>query len=367
MSTELEAFIAQLRDDKNPPTVEEATCQGVVLPILGRLGWNRDNVREVVPQFQIGSDRVDYCLKIESKCCAFIEVKRYGEPLDAHQEQLLKYAFKQGVGLAILTNGSAWWFYLPSLEASWEQRKFYAIDILEQEVELVVRAFRQFLSRDAIQDGSALLQAKEVYKSKEKQRIIERTIPDAWTKLCQEQDDLLVDLIADKVESLCGHKPDPSAISRFLQSTLSSAQPLRDKGPLPPTRRGSPPVVPPSNHPSIKQCPNGVFTFSRPTSFAFHGSTYAVRKWNDVLLTLCRIMYEKHRDFEEKCRKLNGRTRTFISQTTSHMAAPREIPGTHLYVETNYSANSIVGKCRDLIRAFGYPDSDLTIEAVQKK
>ena len=142
MNHELEVLLTRLRENKGQlPTGEEATCQGVVLPILGKLGWDRDNVFEVIPQFQIGLDRVDYCLKGNNKACVFIEVKKYGEQLDAHQEQLLKYAFKQSVSLAVLTNGSAWWFYLPSLEVPWEQRKFYAIDILEQELDHIVKSF----------------------------------------------------------------------------------------------------------------------------------------------------------------------------------------------------------------------------------
>ncbi len=72
---------------------EEGTCQEMVLPVLASLAWDRDNVQEVVPQFRVGNGRIDYCLRIGEKQAAFIEVKKVREDLEAHQEQLLRYAF----------------------------------------------------------------------------------------------------------------------------------------------------------------------------------------------------------------------------------------------------------------------------------
>jgi len=44
----------------------------------------------------------------------FLEVKRAGEDLnnEKHEDQLLEYSFRQGVELAVLTNGMTWWLYL---------------------------------------------------------------------------------------------------------------------------------------------------------------------------------------------------------------------------------------------------------------
>ena len=39
----------------------------------------------------------------------FIEVKRSGENLENHRQQLLEYCFQEGVKLAALTNGRTWW------------------------------------------------------------------------------------------------------------------------------------------------------------------------------------------------------------------------------------------------------------------
>jgi hypothetical protein len=45
---------------------------------------------------------------------------RFGEA----SRKLLNYSFQEGVKLAILTNGIAWWFYLPRHEGSGEYGSF---------------------------------------------------------------------------------------------------------------------------------------------------------------------------------------------------------------------------------------------------
>ena len=89
---------------------------GVILRILDALNWSTYNPREVSPEYSVENRWVDYALLIGNTPQVFIEVKKGGEPLEKHQEQLLDYAFRQGVKVAILTNGVTWWFYLPLLE-----------------------------------------------------------------------------------------------------------------------------------------------------------------------------------------------------------------------------------------------------------
>jgi predicted type IV restriction endonuclease len=109
---------------ENIITYDEATLkQTTILRIFSLLGWDIFNQDEVKPEYTISGKKVDYALFIESNPKVFIEVKRPGENLSVHQEQLLNYSFMQGIRLAILTNGLTWWFYLPLQEANWEQRK----------------------------------------------------------------------------------------------------------------------------------------------------------------------------------------------------------------------------------------------------
>ena len=76
---------------------EEATRQGAILPVLSALGWQWHNIDEVVPEFGAGRGRVDYCLRSRGRSAVFVEVKRTGTELHPHQEQLLRYAFEEGI------------------------------------------------------------------------------------------------------------------------------------------------------------------------------------------------------------------------------------------------------------------------------
>ncbi|GEM_PF-6109999 len=47
------------------------------------------------------------------------------------------------------------------------------------------------------------------------------TLPKAWEKLVAEEDELLLELVADRVESLCGYKPDLDSVARFLKDNIT--------------------------------------------------------------------------------------------------------------------------------------------------
>lgn len=49
----------------------------------------------------------------------------------------------------------------------------------------------------------------------------EDALPSAWRKLLQEKEALLIDLIADQVESLYGYKPNPETVVHFLNEDIT--------------------------------------------------------------------------------------------------------------------------------------------------
>ncbi|MFH1656156.1 MAG: type I restriction endonuclease, partial [Candidatus Nealsonbacteria bacterium] len=133
MEEQLKQFINEKRNEKLISLDEAATKQSIVLRLLSILGWNIYDIDEVNPEYSIGGKSVDYSLRINGKNKVFIEVKRIKEELENHQEQLLSYAFREGISLAVLTNGISWWFYLPLQPGSdWERRKFLTINIIQQ-------------------------------------------------------------------------------------------------------------------------------------------------------------------------------------------------------------------------------------------
>jgi len=217
MKEKLTTFIENLRIDKRIMSFDEAaTKQAVILKLLSILEWDTFNIEEVRPEYSVGSKSVDYSLRIANSNKVFLEIKRIGENLEKHQEQLLNYSFQEGVKLATLTNGVTWWFYLPLYEGNWEQRRFYTIDIRQQESTEASIKFIDFLSKDNIATGKAIQNAETIYKSRKKQTKIKNALPDAWNKIIFEDNELMIDLLSETTEKICGYKPDSDVVKHFL-------------------------------------------------------------------------------------------------------------------------------------------------------
>lgn len=217
MKEKLTKFIQNLRTDERINSFDEAaTKQAIILRLLSILEWDTFNIEEVKPEYSVGGKSVDYSLRLANVNKVFLEVKRIGEDLEKHQEQLLNYSFQEGVKLAALTNGVTWWFYLPLYEGSWEQRRFYTIDILQQEPDEVASKFIDFLSKNNIDTGKAIQNAEAIHKSRERQTKIKNALPEAWNKIVFEANELLINLISETTEKLCGYKPDSEIVKRFL-------------------------------------------------------------------------------------------------------------------------------------------------------
>lgn len=243
----LEQLIAFIESLKGNPKVkmssffdEASTKQAIILPILHLLGWNTYNIEEVTPEFSVENRRVDYSLRLNNSNEFFIEVKKTGEDLKNYQEQLLGYSFRQGVELATLTNGITWWFYLPTKKGDWKARKFYTIDIIQQESNDVASKFVDLISKDNVQSGKAVQHAKSIYEERVRKEAIENTLPEAWNKIITEPDTLLIDLIAETTGKLCKFKPDNEEVKRFLGSHeaefLISPEPPKPEPPVPPVK-----------------------------------------------------------------------------------------------------------------------------------
>jgi len=339
------------RDGRLISFSEEATKQVVVLRILNTLGWNPFNIDEVYPEYSVGDKRVDYSLRYKGKNKVFIEVKKIGEDLVKHQEQLLNYSFQEGVRLAILTNGISWWFYLPLHEGSWEQRKFYTIEIYDQESNDIVEKFEKFLSKENVISDKAIENAEKIYKNKQKHYLIKETLPKAWKKLITEPDDLLVELLADTTERLCGYKPNSEIVGQFLAEIIQGKVEIKREV----SKRAS-------SSSGKTSSSSYIITGKTVISFTFRGNTYPVRSWKEMLLKICEIVLLTHRNQFEKVLNLAGRKRPYFTKNPYELRSPEKINGINIYVETNLNASSIVKLSKNIITLFGYTERDLSIE-----
>ncbi|HEO65962.1 MAG TPA: restriction endonuclease subunit R [Spirochaetes bacterium] len=363
MNENLLHLVEDFKKDKRLDKLDEvATKQVVIMRIVSCLGWDQYNIDEVHPEYSVSGKRVDYALRYHDENKVFIEVKKVNGDLEKHQEQLLNYSFRQGVKLAILTNGIVWWFYLPLREGSWEQRKAYVIEIYDQESEGITDKFEKLLSKENVISNKAVENAEDLYQSRQRKRTIKTILPKAWQKIITEPDEILVDLIAETTERLCGYKPDNKTVAQFLEQ-IDDKMYNMPSGETPDTHPIDPPHSPiiPSiiNHASC--------TGKSIISFTFIGNRYPVRLWHNMLIEVCNLMLSAHRNQFDEVLKLVGRKRPYFTRNPNECRSPEKIDNTDIYVETNLSANYIIKISKDILAIFGYRSGDLVIETQIKK
>ncbi len=218
----LQAELSRIRKDleSNRFRNEAAVSQSAVVPILEALEWPVRNTDIVAPEFTLEKKRVDFALCYpEMKPKVFVEVKQVGRTEGADRqlfEYVFEYAFHAGVPMAVLTDGQEWHFYLPGELGAYQERRVYKLDLLEQDLEECADRLRRYLSYENVRTGDSIKAARKDYQNISKERQIEHNLPIAWAKLIEERDEFLVEVIADKVESLCSYKPDQEVVHAFL-------------------------------------------------------------------------------------------------------------------------------------------------------
>ncbi len=371
MMNNLKNFIKKIQTEKKIQSLnEEATKQSIILPILQLLGWQVFDTDEVYPEFSIETTRVDYALKNGSINKVFIEVKRINEELEKHQEQLLTYSFKQGVNLSILTNGILWWFYLPLQEGSWEQRKFYAIDMYSQNYEKIAEVLNDFLARYKVFNGKALENAKKLYGNRQKKEIIKRNIPKAWRKLHIEGDELLIELLSETTEKLCGYKPDDEQVSEFLYSIvdqeITNYYPQKESK----NKRTKPIKKDVNNYVSSDDnlySLNDNFTSKKIIGFVFLNATIPATSWRQLLIKFIEKINSLHNQEFEKIKRVSSKKRPYFTTNSNELRSPTKISNSEYFVETNLSANNIVSIIKEVLRTFNYKENDLMIKLSPKQ
>jgi len=355
----METFIRDLKANKNIYLFdEEATKQAIILRLLNLLGWNPYNIEEVKPQYGILGKKCDYALRINSTTKIFLEVKKIGEDLERHQEQLLDYAFKEGVKLAVLTNGISWWFYLPLREGSWAQRRFLAINLLENEEKESLSNLHNYLSRANVASGKAVTDAQNHLKERLKIKSIEDALPRIWAKFLNEPPLQLLNLVNSEIEKTIGSKADDPLILRFIKSLTKTKE-------TPTLPQKSRPKPLPDDSKVDFHVSSDRFTGKKPISFEFLGAAYPIHSWQELLLTLCHLLQEKHSSQFDVMLNLTGKKRPYFSEDPKLLRFPKKINNTRIFVETNLSAENIYAVCKRMLNLLGYAE-DLRIKTYKR-
>ena len=110
--TAIQTVQERIREHGNSLSQNEyRTRIALIDPILNALGWDvADPTLVTIEDHHSGGGTPDYALLGDdrTKPLAFVEAKRLGEPLNAHQNQVFRYTWDRRVLYAGLTDGDRW-------------------------------------------------------------------------------------------------------------------------------------------------------------------------------------------------------------------------------------------------------------------
>jgi hypothetical protein len=387
MKKQIISFVDELKSNKKLATFDEAsTKQAVVLRLLSFLDWDIFNVEEVYPDFSTNSSNVSYALRIRNSSKVFIEVKRVHKELDSYQEDFVNLAARDGVNLAILTNGITWWFYLISASGNWEQKWFYSIDLLKQKPEIFVPNLIDMLTKGKIAKGQSLRAAKTLFQKK-RQKVAADFLPEAWNQVLTQPSKIFVELLSEQTEKLCRYKLDSNTIETFLKkhqdkwllnnkvSTVAAPPAAAMESEIL-DLRDELPIMPATSLSSTDTSLSSIDILSTATiklaksymdksikAFGFNGNTYKVQTWVEMLTTLSDYLASTNEKDFEKVLWISNDQKTRFSRYEDQLHIPVKVKRTDIYVETKMNPEEVVKTSCQLLAEFGYSKDDLDIEA----
>lgn len=338
---------------------EASVSQGIVLRLLNALGWPTYETEHVWPEYSLSGRRVDYALcSPPGKPIAFIEVKQIGQS-DGAERQLFEYAFHDGVPMAILTDGREWNFFLPGEQGDYGERRVYKLDIIERDIVECCERLRRYLQYSAVASGAAIQAARDDYRNVSRERQMLSALPKAWSQIIADEDELLLEIVADRVESLCGFKPGPDMVARYLRETQrSQTAPSLARVPSAAglTKRlvGGMPELSANEH-YVSPAKPAPLPARSPTNFGngftFAGVFHPTRNAIDTLRQVFEVLMLKDATFAERFASLpkHGRSRRYLARNANDLYPGRadlaqefstELPS-GWWLSTNHSKHTI--------------------------
>lgn len=287
---------------------EASVSQGIVQRLLHALGWPVYDTEVVAPEYSLSARRVDYALcHPPREPVVMVEVKQIGQSKGADR-QLFEYAFHKGVPMAVLTDGQEWHFFLPTEQGDYGERRVYKLDLLERDPEEAQAGLERYLGYGEVRSGRAIEAARRDYRDAARKRTAQRTLPDAWTRLVESEDELLIELLSDKVEDLCGVKPDPDAVAAFLLRQASARTETR-------------PVVVPKRMEQLVQADVGDAGVPRSIGYMLDGHWHSARSAREVLIKVFGEFAERDPSFPERFAALpkHGRKRRYLAHSREEL------------------------------------------------
>ena len=200
---------------------EEDVKIAVILPILNALDWDFADPGSLRPEYPVGPGRVDYALLCHGHPQVFVEAKRRGSVDVRAETQLFDYAANNGVPLLVLSDGLYWDFYLSMADGRPEERRFDRLELRDEDsVVQYARTLESCLCKLKVASGEARRGAEHRLEDERSGKRAREAMPDAWNALLNEPDELLCELLTDKVQTMNGAKPRPADVEKFLRRLL---------------------------------------------------------------------------------------------------------------------------------------------------
>lgn len=229
--------LIQTHLDKGAFANEAAISQQAVAPVLAKLGWEIRDPAEFVPEYTTASGQVDYALCIKGSPQIFVEVKQ-ARTFQKGVDQLLNYAFTEGIEMAVLTDGRRWSIYLSLEPVPFQERRVELLDIADRRESEAAAVLLRYLERGAVQSGANVKAAREDLRSATRRTKAAANIPSAWASLLEEPDGLIAQCLAERVEENTGVAPAEQDVRGYLdrvaripQGSKSASTPVQDAAP----------------------------------------------------------------------------------------------------------------------------------------
>lgn len=98
-------------------------------------------------------------------------------------------------------------------------------------------------------------------------------------------------------------------------------------------------------------------------AFSFHGNTYKVQTWVEMLTTLSDYFASTNKKDFEKVLWISNDQKARYSRYGDQLRIPEKVKRTDIYVETKLNPDEVVRTSCQLLAEFGYGKDDLYIEA----
>ena len=295
---------------------EAAVSQGAVLPILQACGWNTHDTDEVCPEYGTqDKQRVDYALLRGDKPLLFIEVKHRldnDRSLDKGIEQLLKYAYDEGVPVAVLTDGDAWLFYWPAApERRYADRLAQEIQLTRTEPAEAATVLRKYLQK------SSDLSPNRLRKTIEEAFHLNK-LPSLLEEIFQNPTDELVELI-EGVAKQRDIDVGKEQIRAFLPQWLKKYKPSNSS----PSSTAMP-----SNTPSTPHASGAPPLSSPPAGLGYYykGTFYPASRKSDIYFEIISRLIQDYPHFADQfSRESVGNERYYLFRKSEKDRLPEEM------------------------------------------